>query len=317
MAILQKVVNHGSRINARMVILAGTLTIIFLLIFTDTSGAYGRILTGLVSQSLRKQGWVFDVRTPSLMGLSLSGDSIVTRWEHGPIFQMNKPSLTIELLPLLSTTIQVHLTGDLYEGPVQIDFSHGLAYKGQTLNGALQDVRLDLIPFLKTYGVHSGRASILFKEIRLKNSVPVSGSLSILISELKRSKEHVNHSSPEARDARLLNFALDSVAADFGISKLEANADFKQDQIEITTINLISSLGNADGAGAITELETSPGVDIGLHIILSEKGRQIIGPLLSLMPGSPKLTESNPSRIEARLSGPLSKPRWSFVPPKL
>lgn len=315
-AIFQKVVTQGRRINARIVILAGILTIIFLLLFTDTSGAYGRIITGLISQSLRKQGWVFDVRTPSLMGPSLSGDSVVTRWENGPIFEMNKPSLSFDILPLFSTTIAGHLTGNLYEGPLHLDFSHGLSYQDQSLDGTLQNVKLGLIPFLRTYGVHSGLASITFREIRLKKSIPFSGSLSFLISEFRRSKNHVNPLSPEARDARLVNFALDTVAADLEVSKLEANADLKPGKIEITSIKLLSSLGSTSGAGAITDLQTSPGIDLGIQLILSEKGRQIISPLLSLMPGFPKLTESNPAGIEAKLSGPLSKPLWSFVSPK-
>jgi hypothetical protein len=298
-----------------MVIVVGILAIVFLLLFTDTSGAYGRIITGLLSQSLKKQGWVFDVRTPSLMGLSLSGDSIVTRWENGPIFQITKPSLSVDVLPLFSTTVRGDFTGDLYDGPVKLDFSHSLIYQDQTLDGTLQDVNLSLIPFLRIYGVHSGLATVIFKTINFKKSVPVQGSISFSISEFKRSKEHINTSSPQARDARLVNFALDTVAAKLEVSKLEANANFKQDSIDITSISLLSSLGSATGTGYITGLQTSPGVDIGMHIILSEKGKLIIGPLLSLVPGFPRLTESSLAGLEARLSGPLSKPRWSFPPP--
>jgi hypothetical protein len=316
-AIFQKAILNGRGINTRMVILTGMLTIIFLLLFTDTSGAYGRIITGLISQSLRKQGWVFDVRTPSLWGLSLSGDSLVTRWPNGPIFAVDKPSLSIDTLPLLGTTIQGHLGGDVYEGPLRLDFSHTLISRNQTLDGGLQNVKLGQIPFLRTYGIHSGLATVLFKEIKLKDSLPFAGNFSLLISEFRRSKNHVNPLSPEARDARLVNFALDTVAADLEVSMLEAEAEFKQDMIKFTSIKLLSSLGNASSTGSIKEVQTSPGVDMDIQIILTEKGKQLIGPLLALVPGAPKLAESNQARIDAKLSGPLSKPRWLFVSPKL
>lgn len=313
---LQKRVRHGRRVNVQMVILGGILAIIFLLLFTDTSGAYGRIVSGLISQSLRKQGWAFDIRNASLMGLSLNGDSIVTRWENGPLFQMMKPSISVDFLPLFKTSVRGHFSGNLYEGPVELDFSHGLISQGETLEGTLQNIHLNLVPFLRNYGVHDGVASVLFKGIKLEDSLPVAGSFSFSVSEFKRSKDQVTSTSPQARELRLVNFALDAVAANLEISKLETTAIFKQDLIEIETITLSSSLGSAIGAGTIADLQTNPSVEIGLHIILSDKGQQIIGPLLSLVPGFPKLTEADLKKVEAQLSGPLSKPRWSFIPSK-
>jgi len=301
--------------KARVVILGGMLTILVLLLFTNTSDAYGRIVSGLISQSFKQHGWAFDVRNPSLTGLSLTGDSVVTRWKDGPIFQLTKPKIWFDALPLLfSTTLAGHFRGKLYEGPIHLNFSHTVISKNQAITGNLKHVNLALVPSLRTYGVFSGYGDVSFKKIELKNYIPVAGSFTFSLSDFKRSKEKVNTASLQARETRMINFALDSVAANLEVTELSAESLFKQDSMVINSINLLSSLGSATGKGNITELQTSPSVDISIQIILSEKGQQTVGPLLSLAPGFHDVAKTDLANLEVTLRGPLHKPLWSIIP---
>ncbi len=297
------------RLKRPILFAAGGVLVLLLALVSLGTDRYAPKVAALISSSAQANGIIADIAQPSLTLRSFSAERIALFFPRALLpLSLEKSNLTLSWLSLIRFSPQLYLNSKLYDGEIHAVIGE-LSNQAPKLDTVLiRGVKLGEHPWVQSFGISAdlnGSASAL-RFAPIAGALPSTGELSISLDPIEKPEKSVLNLSA-------LNFPFPVPIPPINAGKVNIEAVFSADTVEIRNFIFHSQLGDISGHGTV-RMGTKPRkVDLDLDIqgSLTDSGSEHLGSYLLLL--SPKFT-SQTRKFSLKVSGDVRYPKISGEP---